>query len=314
MLENRLLFFYKSRLSYWNLIGKFLWKRFLLTAILNVLFICAIYLVINIFPYNLKNDVVYWISFILILIMLLFSIAKIILKPSFAFSEKKYGVRYQTYQWDLFLCAIIKDYLIRRNIYVDNEVIDSEINNEKTKKTEETFNFLINRLEKQGEQQQKGSFLNIYLTSSAIAFTLFIPVWAAFNTWLIREVDDIDFSFRYVLTILFMPLVLVIFWKKIIWRDFLKVIMESILEPGLAKTSLLIEKLEIIKFSFKNSHYYKEIDDCLVEKKQVIESIIQDFDEHYRYYHPDPLERTFRKRKGEKKKEKSPSNNNISKS
>ncbi|MED3924360.1 hypothetical protein P4594_04640 [Priestia megaterium] len=314
MLENRLLFFYRSRLSYWNLIGKFLWKKILLTAILNILFGTAIYLVIKIFPNNLKNDVVYWISFILLIIMFLLSIAKIILKPSFAFSQKKYGVKYQTYQWDLFLCAIIKAYLIKKNIYIDNKVIDSEINNEKTKKTEETFDFLIKRLEKQREQQQKGSFLNIYLTSSTIAFTIFIPVWAAFNTWLIREVDDIEFSLRYALTILFMTLTLVIFWKKIIWGDFLKGIMESILEPQLSKTFLLIEKLEIIKFSFKNPHYYKEIDDCLADKKQVIDSIIKDFDEHYIYYHPDPLERTLRKRKAEKKKIKSSSDNNISKS
>lgn len=305
MLENRLFYFYKSRLSYWNLIGKHLLRKILIAATLNILAIgFMLYLGPKIQFNNLSGGGVYFIFYIILLIVLSVSITKLILKPSIAFAEKKYGVRFQSYQWELFLCAIIKAYLLK-HIYIDNE------EHEKNKKIEEPFNFLIDRLEKKWEQKRKGSFLNIYSTSATITLTISIPVWAAFNTWLIRDINDLTSSIHYIIYVSFATLGLLIFWK-----GFLKGFLEGIFERDLTKISILIEKLEIIRFSLENQHHYcKEIDEYLINNNQVIAFIIQDFDRHYIHYHPDPLERTFRRWKQEKKenkKGKSPSENDVS--
>lgn len=311
MLENKLFYFYKSRLSYWNLIGKYIYKKILFSSILIILFIYfMLYLNYKFQFTNLSEDGGYFkfvIYIFILLIILSISISLLILKPSVAFTEKKYGVRFQGYQWELFLCAIIKVYLLK-HVYIDNEKIET---NEKNQKAETAFNFFIDRLEKQREQKRKGSFFNIYLTSSTITLSIFIPVWAAFNTWLIRDNNDLTSSIHYVIYVPITTLILLFFWKGVIWRGFL----EGIFERDLTKISILIEKLEIIKFSLENSNYYKELDYYLINNNQFIASIIQDFDKQYIYYHPDALERTLRRWKQErkeKKKIKSTSENNVS--
>ncbi|MGG0511395.1 hypothetical protein ABE078_28485 [Priestia megaterium] len=301
MLENSLFYFYKSRLSYWNLIGKFMWRKILFAVTLNIFAIVfMLYLKPKIQFINLNGGRGYFIIYIIILVTLSVSIALIILKPSVAFAEKKYGARFQSYQWELFLCAFIKAYLLK-HIYINNERYEL---NENNKKTEEPFNFLIGRLEKQLEQKRKGSFLNIYLTSSTITLTIFIPVWAAFNTWLIRDNNDITSSIHYVIYVPVTTLGLLVFWKATIWRGFLKGFLEGIFERDLTKISMLIEKLELIKFSIENPHYCKEIDEYLINNNQAIASMIKDFDKQYIHYHPDALERALRQWKQERKKNK----------
>ncbi|MCM3644479.1 hypothetical protein M4D68_25500 [Priestia aryabhattai] len=309
MLENKLFYFYKSKLSYWNLIGKYIrWKIFF-SSFLITLFICfMLYLNYKFQFTDLSNDGGYF-SFIIYILMLLIilavSISLLILKPSIAFAENKYGVRFQSYQWELFLCAIMKVYLLK-HIYIDNEKIE---------KTEETFEFFIARLEKQWEQKKKESFSNMYSTSSAKTLTIFIPVWAAFNTWLIRDNNDLTSSVQYIVYVSITFFGYLFFWKLVIWRGFLRDFLEGIFERDLIKISILIEKLQIIKFSLENSHHYKEIDECLMNNKQFIVSIIQDFDKKYIYYHPDPLERALRRWKQERKEKKkiqSTSKGNVS--
>lgn len=263
---------------------------------------------------DLSNDGGYFkfiIYILILLIILAVSISRLILKPSVAFAEKKYGVRFQSYQWEIFLCAIIKAYLLK-HIYIDNEKIET---NEKIEKAEESFNFFIDRLEKQWEQKKKGSFLNVFSTSSAKTLTIFIPVWAAFNTWLIRDNNDLTSLIQYIIYVPITFFGFLFFWKLVIWRGFLKDFLESIFERDLTKISILIEKLEIIKFSLGNSHYYKELDEYLINNKQFIASITQDFDKQYIYYHPDALERGLRRWKQERKEKKkiqSTSKSNVS--
>jgi len=301
LLENKLFYFYKSKLSYWNLIGKYIQREIFCSSFLIILFICfMLYLNYKFQFTDLSNDGSYFkfiIYILILLIILAVSISLLILKPSVAFAEKNYGVRFQSYQWELLLCAIIKAYILK-HIYIDNEKIET---NEKNQKAEASFNFFIDRLEKQWEQKKKGSLLNILSTSSAKTLTIFIPVWAAFNTWLIRDNNDLASLIHYVIYVPITILGLLLFWKGVIWRGFLKDFLEGIFERDLTKISILIEKLEIIKFSLENSHYYKELDEYLIDNNQFIASIIQDFDKHYMYYHPDALERTLRRWKHERK-------------
>jgi len=304
LLENKLFYFYKSKLSYWNLIGKYIRWKILCSSFAIILFIGFMFYLNYKFQFtNLSDDGGYikFSIYILILVLILsVSISLLILKPSVAFAEKKYGVRFQSYQWELFLCAIIKAYLLK-HIYIDNEKIET---NEKNQKAEEPFNFFIDRLEKQWEQKKKESFLNIYSTSSSKTLTIFIPVWAAFNTWLIRDNNNLTSSIQYIAYVSITFFGFLFFWKLVIWRGFLKDFLEGIFERDLTKFSILIEKLEIIKFSLGNPHYYKELDEYLINNNQFIASIIQDFDKQYIYYHPDALERILRRWKQEREEKK----------
>ncbi|MCU7766908.1 hypothetical protein [Priestia megaterium] len=263
---------------------------FLILMILTIIFAWSV---------DIEHSITNYIITCIVIIATGYLINPIILKPSINLTQKKYGVEYQTERWDIFLCAVVKAFLKEKKVYTES-MKDDEV--------EETFNFLIARLKEKVERRKKISFSNVFLTSSTLVLTIFIPVWSAFNTWFFKEKNNLEFLCYYVAGSFFIPLLVILWWRLIVWRNLPK----EFINFGTSRILSLIEKLEIIKLSLKNPYYHAEIDNYLKNKKKVIKLIIQDVDkEYYLVYHSDCIERTFRRlkyKKNRKNEEKSNKN------
>ncbi|WJD83537.1 hypothetical protein [Priestia megaterium] len=263
---------------------------FLILMILTIIFTWSV---------DIKHSITNYIITFIVIMITSYLIIPIILKPSINLTQKKYGVKYQTERWDIFLCAVVKAFLTEKKVYTQNM---------KNDEVEETFNFLITRLKEKVERRKKISFSNVFLTSSTLVLTIFIPVWSAFNTWFFKEKNNLEILCYYVVGSFLIPLLVVLWWRLIVWRNLPK----EFVNFETSRILSLIEKLEIIKLSLKNPYYHTEIDNYLKNKKKVIKCIIQDVDEeYYLINHSDPIERIFRRLKyknNRKRKEKSNKN------
>ncbi|WHY15754.1 hypothetical protein QNH16_08985 [Peribacillus frigoritolerans] len=265
MFEDKLLYFYKSGLSYWHLAIKHFLKRFFVWFII-VAFVFWFFMIF------LENLIPYYVILVVAVPLTQYFIC---MKPIWKYTEEKYGCVYPDRDWDIFLCAALKRYL------------NKEVNADQT---EESLVFLISRLSKRLESKSKTNFLSLISNSLTLTLAFFIPVWSAFNTWWFTDVNDITDVFQYMLWVIVVPFLTILLLKGVFWNFLLKDIADS----EVTKLSSLIEKLEIIQFSIKNPYYYKKIDQYLNKKGTEIDLIINEFDERYKNYASDPLIRFYK--------------------
>lgn len=264
MFEEKLLYFYKSGLSYWHLAIKYFWKTLVIYGVINLLIIY--------FLDHFDNEI------ILIIISLISAIASTIvfLIPIWKFTEKKYEAVYPDPEWFILICASLKRFL------------QNETNG---KLSVEALDFLISRLTKRLENKSKSSFLGIFSNSITLIISFLIPVWSAFNTWRFKDVNEFaDFS-QYIILILISAFIIFPFLKWVI-AHYVRIFFDDISE--VARLSSLLEKLEIIRFTLKTDSYFNEIDQYLKEKKNVIDEVIKEFEVRYENYARDPYIRIYK--------------------
>ncbi|MED4634712.1 hypothetical protein P9443_17705 [Peribacillus frigoritolerans] len=276
MFEEKLLYFYKSGLSYWHLAIKHFLKRFFVWLII----VAFVFLFLKIF---LENLILYY---VILVVAVPLSLILICMKPIWKYTEEKYDCIYPDRDWDIFLCAALKRYHYKK--------VNAE-------QTEESLVFLISRLTKRLESMSKTNILSLISNSLTLTLAFFIPVWSAFNTWWFKDVNDITDVFQYMLWVIVVPFLIILILKGFFWNFILKDIADS----EVTKLSSLIEKLEIIRFSIKNPYYYKKIDQYLNKKGTEIDLIIKEFDERYKNYASDPLIRLFKNARQKLKNKKS---------
>ncbi|MGW6301602.1 hypothetical protein [Peribacillus butanolivorans] len=271
MFEDKLLYFYKSGLSYWHLAIKHFWKRLLVW-----LFIIFAFLFWNYKIFHNSHNV------ILVVTASLFTFVSFTLfcmKPIWKYTKEKYDCVYPDPDWDIFLCAALKRY--------HNKEVNGEVN-------EEALGFLISRLMKRMDNKSKTSFLSSVSNSLTLTLAFFIPVWSAFNTWWFKDKNDITHVFQYMLLVIAGAFLIIFVFKVFLQNTIWNTILKDIFDSEVTKLSSLIEKLEIIRFSIKNPIYYKEIDQYLDKKDTEINLIIKEFDEWYKNFASDPLIRYFK--------------------
>jgi hypothetical protein len=263
MLEEKLIYFYNSGLSYWHLAIKHFWKRIFTLVISNVVFIWLFK------PIDISTSLL--ISIINFTLFIMF-----IMKPVWGCTRKHYNAVYPDPDWFIFLCATLKRFLKK------------ELNDELSK---EALDFLISRLTKRLESKSKNSFLGIVSNSITLIVSFLIPVWSAFNTWHFKDVNKFSDLYLYIIIILLCAFIIFPSLKYLISR-FRRFFFDDISEVD--KLSGLIEKLEIIRFSIENTRYFKEIDQYLDKNSIVVDHIIKEFDLRYEYYTPDPIVRIYK--------------------
>ncbi|MFE4430432.1 hypothetical protein ACFRH9_25940 [Peribacillus butanolivorans] len=250
MFDDKLLSFYICGLSYRKLVLKYFQKR-----LFTYFFIFVVAYVFLNNTYTISN----W-GFLVILLIVLITNYLFCMKSIWKYTKEKYDVIYGRSSWDIFLCAALKLYLTK--------VVDRE-------NSEEALDFLISRLKKKLENKSKGSFFGLIANSLTLSLTVIIPVWAAFNNSLFSKNDELIDS-----TFMFRVIGITFFVIYIIRGPLIKEIIDS----EVTKISSLIDKLEILKFSFNNNtnpYYYKEIDQLLEKKETEINIIIKEFNEWY---------------------------------
>ncbi|MDM5338474.1 hypothetical protein QUF84_14755 [Fictibacillus enclensis] len=262
MFEEKLLYFFKNNLGYWNLIGKHYWLRFFF-------YFCGLLLM-----FFTKNYQWLFIIHVAILVISLFWLAI----STWKYAKNTYDAIYPKDNWDIFLCSVIDVYLKNHKIYTINE-----------NGTNEALIHLINRLEKKRTNAIQNSPFKYISSSVAFVLLLFIPIWSSLFTWRFQHVESPKEALLilsiFPLTIFFFTLL----FKWLFLQNFKEIL--GFFTSEADRIASLVDKLEMIKFSMVHESFREEIDEYKKRKKKVINQIINDFNR--KYDNPNPSQKIF---------------------
>lgn len=247
LFENKLLDFYRKRMTIWALVFKPIRKRFTCYIVVQLLVLMTWVTSITYDSNNLSEKDFWFIGyFIAFEVILFFSFGFIIFRPAKNKLFNKYKIELYGEEWEPFRLLVLKDFLIQEKI------INGKNDAKSKKKDELSLDFCIERLEKRFERRKKTRILTILSSYSAMFIGFVVPVWAAFNNWVYSKTGFVTMgqAFGYLVIVIF--LVISVFILFIFFKHFF---VEDLLQWEDQRIFYLIEMLQSIKFSLNHFDY-----------------------------------------------------------